>query len=298
MATMTAPALLAALGTLDRFDRRSGPLDPKDPERVYRAVNRRRDILTAGALPSVRRHFELERLAVGRTLRANGEPVSVFDLMQAVTEQQDDLERRLERIQTAAAGAWGRRLIADIVPSRRVQRSVRVEKRELEPWLQAALQQLQAAGAQKVVGISDTTRAQLQAILIASQEAGEGLFALQKRIDRLYLEDIIPHRSEVIARTEIAAAQGAGSQSAMRDVSDSLGVVIRKSWLATLSDQRTRRTHLDAHRTYQQSPIDLDDFYIVGNSTLRFPADPEGRPEDIIQCRCTETYQRAGRIAA
>lgn len=294
----TDPAILASLVTLDRFDRRSRQIDTKDPERVYRAVNRRRDILTAGALPSIREHFRAERREVLATLRAEWPLVSMTAVAQTLSEQSAGLSRRLEAIQRAAAAVWGRRLLSEIgLRSQRdrlrAQRE-RITRREAEPWLRAALAQLELAGAQKVVGITDETRRKIQLLLIASTEAGEGLFALQKRIDTLYLEQIIPHRSEVIARTEIAAAQGAGSQSAMRDAAGTLGVEIRKKWLATLTDERTRKTHLEAHHRYQLEAIALDDLYLVGSSALRYPGDPDGRPEDVIQCRCTETYERVG----
>lgn len=60
---------------------------------------------------------------------------------------------------------------------------------------------------------------------------------------------------------------------------------MEKSWIAT-PDNRTRLTHLEAHKTYAKDPIPFEDLFDVGRAKLRFPHDPSGPPEEVINCRC------------
>ena len=56
----------------------------------------------------------------------------------------------------------------------------------------------------------------------------------------------------------------------------------------TQGDNRVRSTHAAANR--QRVPIDQP--FNVGGALLRFPADPDGPPAEVINCRCWETYVR------
>ena len=53
-------------------------------------------------------------------------------------------------------------------------------------------------------------------------------------------------------------------------------------WLAT-SDSRTRPTH----RAAEGQRVPVGQPFIVGGAELRFPGDPSGPPQEVIQCRCT-----------
>jgi len=93
------------------------------------------------------------------------------------------------------------------------------------------------------------------------------------------------YRREMIARTETIKASNAGSIALFND----WGVVDRKEWLAT-GDNRTRATHLVAWANYSEGgtpgPIPLGAAFQVGSSSLMFPGDPRGAPEETINCRC------------
>ena len=80
------------------------------------------------------------------------------------------------------------------------------------------------------------------------------------------------------ARTAVTGAQNAGridSYAAARK----MGIKLQKEWLATL-DGRTRHSHamLDGEK------VDTDAKFSNG---CRFPGDPQGRPEEVYNCRCT-----------
>lgn len=116
--------------------------------------------------------------------------------------------------------------------------------------------------------------------LIAGFRAGESIPELAARV-REAARITSDRRATTIARTEVISASNAGSLATAR----LLGVDIEKVWEAT-EDSRTRPSHVEAHG--QQVPIDAK--FEVGTSKLDFPGDPDGPPEEIINCRCTIVY--------
>lgn len=139
----------------------------------------------------------------------------------------------------------------------------------------------------KVVGdIAATTKAQLSEIVAEGIRHGLSIPDIARNLDTLYLDEIIPNRSVVIARTETISSTNFGGQVAAK----ATGLRLDKRWLATTTDDRTRPEHLAANG--QQVPIDQP--YTVAGEPLMFPGDPNGSAANIIQCRCTETYVEAG----
>ena len=84
-----------------------------------------------------------------------------------------------------------------------------------------------------------------------------------------------------IARTETHTAANMGSQE-MAEESDADMV---KEWGAT-EDERTRESHAAADGQTRE----LDETFQVGSANLAFPGDPDGPPEEIINCRCVALY--------
>ena len=84
------------------------------------------------------------------------------------------------------------------------------------------------------------------------------------------------------ARTSMTAAENLGRSEAADDMK-SEGVPIIEEWSATL-DNRTRETHLMMDGTTR----DENGYFGVGiiSTPLRYPADPDGDPEEIYNCRC------------
>lgn len=85
-------------------------------------------------------------------------------------------------------------------------------------------------------------------------------------------------RAVTITRTMSTAAANGGKMEGWKRSE----VVTAKKWRSA-GGNRTRKTHKKANKQVQL----LDKPFIVGKSKLMFPGDPSGRPEEIIQCRCT-----------
>lgn len=134
--------------------------------------------------------------------------------------------------------------------------------------------------AQKVVGVTNVTKQKIQKVIGPLEAAGASIGQIMKELDKLYLDQIIPNRSEVIARTEVIGASNAGSSHA----ADQTGLKLTKEWLTT-RDGRER----ESHATIDGEIKPKDKKY---SNDLMFPGDPNGKAEEVIQCRCTEIYKR------
>lgn len=136
---------------------------------------------------------------------------------------------------------------------------------------------------QKIKQIAEHTRAEIQSTLADGVAAGESIPKLAKRIDDLYLPQIIPNRSKVIARTEVVGA----SNFAAVEAAKKSGLTLNKVWLAT-GDNRTRPDHADA----DGQEVAMDEKFVVGGAEMDRPGDPDGPPSETVNCRCTIYFKR------
>lgn len=80
------------------------------------------------------------------------------------------------------------------------------------------------------------------------------------------------------ARTAYTCAQNAGRQKSYEEAFK-MGIVMQKEWICT-QDSRTR----DSHKRMDGVVVDYDEQFPNG---LMYPADPDGKPAEIYNCRCT-----------
>ena len=95
-----------------------------------------------------------------------------------------------------------------------------------------------------------------------------------------------------IARTETQGAIEGGALASAEAAAAELGEQMFKKWVST-SDERTRKTHHVADGQI----VPVGEKFRVGKSDLDHPADPRGRPEEIINCRCTMQILDADEVA-
>lgn len=148
-------------------------------------------------------------------------------------------------------------------------------------WLDAALEFIESAVG-KVTQIIDTTKEQLQKVIAKGIAEGESIDQIASSIDQLYLEEIIPHRSVTIARTETISA----SNQASMVVAASTGLKLKKIWLST-KDTRTRDTHKIADGQSRR----MDEKFSVGGEKMDQPGDITASPSNVINCRCTVIFE-------
>lgn len=132
----------------------------------------------------------------------------------------------------------------------------------------------------RLVNTSDEVWATVRAQLALGNEAGESPQELAQRVRNV--TGVSPGRALTIARTEVHAAHEAGTYAQALYVDPTA----TKRWLAT-KDDKTRPTHA---AMLDSPPVPLGGMFTVGGSALRFPGDPEGPPDETINCRCSVAY--------
>lgn len=88
-------------------------------------------------------------------------------------------------------------------------------------------------------------------------------------------------RAESIARTEVVSSNNMSSLIQVQE----LGGTGTKTWLSKI-DERTRETHRHA----DNQTVRINQQFQVGLSRLAFPGDPTGAIGEVINCRCTLTF--------
>lgn len=121
--------------------------------------------------------------------------------------------------------------------------------------------------------ITETTFDQLKSQFSQSIEAGETRQQLISRIRSTY-EGYSNDRAAMIARTEVHNATQTGTMEGYVQAG-----IKTKIWVA-VGDARTR----DTHRAVDGEEVPMDMLFSNG---LKYPGDPEGSPEETINCRCS-----------
>ena len=183
---------------------------------------------------------------------------------------------------------WGELMESEVVPEagslyQRVRN--RITQRDEPLTDPAAAAYLNEVG-NRLVRIPDEVYALIVREIEQGTAAGESIPDIAARVATVLTatgSERWPNRAVVVARTETMAAVNAGAYAgALRDAELRGDPAPFKVWLAT-DDERTRPTHTqaDGQRTLLSSP------FVVGGAQLRFPGDPRGPAQEVIQCRCT-----------
>lgn len=113
---------------------------------------------------------------------------------------------------------------------------------------------------------------------------GESNSQIARRLERVVGMD----RAAAIrnARTMMTGVENKARQDAYDDLKEK-GIDIREKWIATL-DGRTRASHRWMHGSYKDPETGEYD------NGLRYPADPNGDPSEVYNCRCCEIAEVMG----
>ena len=149
-----------------------------------------------------------------------------------------------------------------------------------DPFTRAANRWLALNGADRVAGITETSREQIAGQIAEGLQAGESTRQIAERITK-HGADMAPARAEMIAGTEVHAATNYASLVSAEEST----LPLEKIW-RTRADGRVRSAHAAAHG--QRQP--LKGFFNVGGYRMRYPGDPVAPPALTVRCRCTMFY--------
>lgn len=118
---------------------------------------------------------------------------------------------------------------------------------------------------------------QIRAQILSGILQGESIQDIAKR-----LMNAIPNMNKAgavrTARTATTSAQNGGRMASYERAAQ-MGIKVRKVWIAT-KDMRTRTSH----QVLDGETVNWDEKFSNG---LRYPGDPDGRPEQTYNCRCS-----------
>jgi 2'-5' RNA ligase len=134
----------------------------------------------------------------------------------------------------------------------------------------------------RLAGVGDVLWENTRVSLSEGMTAGESVEQLAVRV--MMAASVTEPRAEVIARTEVNSAANAGSYQ-YAQLGALAGLTMTKEWLAVL-DGRTR----EDHRLANGQVVPLDQPFTVGGWSMDHPGDFDAPAGEVINCRCTLTY--------
>lgn len=242
----------------------------------WKAFESGREKYYDGVKREVAKEFEKERKAILKAMESGGEKA----VMKVLDGRKKDWIKLYTDIYVEVMQDFGDQTLGSMRKDLSGEMETKLFPKIFQVFTQAVQTFISNVVATKVVGVTNVTKQKIKNITSNAQAQGQSIGQVMKEIDKLYLDQIIPNRSEVIARTEVIGASNAGSSKA----ADQTGLKLTKEWLAT-PDDRTRDTHnkINGETVPKEKPY---------SNGLMFPGDPEGKAEEVIQCRCTEVYKR------
>jgi len=181
-----------------------------------------------------------------------------------------DLKKNLNPVTQSVLQRAGEELFAEI-------------GRADDPWKIAPSAALKFIGSRDKLleSVGETAQSQLNTALQAGLENGETTEQLAGRVKGVF-NNLQNFEARRIAMTETSAAYGFSRHQAMTDAG-----IEYKGWLSS-HGPTVREAHAQAEADYADSPIPLDDPFIVDGEELMYPGDEAGSPGNVINCHCIQ----------
>jgi hypothetical protein len=226
-----------------------------------------------------------------------------------VEESERELRRALVDAQAAAlkAGAASVRVLVEPPPEESQARAQEARPRDrlradlvgsgnvVSPGLRERMDKLAEA---EVTSLASTMKGQIVTSLQRAALSGLSPLEAMAAVDQALpaadrgarLTTGVGSSAERIVRTQLGRAFAVSADDNRAKLEKGLGVVLDVEWVAT-TDLRTRPEHLAMHGVVARR----DEGFEVripgkgGKERLRYPGDPQGKPSNIINCRCRAT---------
>jgi hypothetical protein len=153
---------------------------------------------------------------------------------------------------------------------------------------ESALSIAQGYTADLVSGLSKDAAAKLNAAIQRAFLGGQSVSDVITQIGRAIAGDkftglfsAIGSRAETIALNEILRVHSIAGQARLEDLQAKIPAV-KKQWLHIMASMAPRFSHIQASEQVQE----VGDPFRVGGEDLMYPRDPNGSPENTINCHC------------
>jgi HK97 family phage portal protein len=260
-----------------------------DQSQIWEQFDKHRLPFEAKLEEGCKSYFELERKQIQKVLSKTKNINEAEKTMIKVVDSNKLLKKLLVATYMDTMQAFGSVRYNDFKKQynkKNEKSQVKADDYYFDVYNQEIIKFIDETVAEKVVNITDTSKNAIKDYVGRAVEMGWGIPQLSDAIDRLYLDQIIPNRSTVIARTETVGASNAGDFYSAEQAMGDFDFELYKKWLNT-RDGRTRDTHVSMS---SHPAIPMDEKFKVGRGRMKFPGDPSGPAEEVIQCRCTLIY--------
>ncbi len=118
---------------------------------------------------------------------------------------------------------------------------------------------------------------------------GENLEQIQNRVQMLLSitsNNLWRNRAQTIATTEVTRAANAGAFAAALAAEPTVGPLVKR-W----NDEHDQKVRTE-HNLVDGVEVRLTQPFQVGGSSLQFPGDPTGAPDQVVGCRCDLSFAR------
>lgn len=156
----------------------------------------------------------------------------------------------------------------------------RVARKAVEDFETIYKRFMQEIGTQRIIDISETTRAIITKIILDNRQ--ESISVIARLIEERMSPTFTRARSSTIARTETHTASSFAIQIQAEQFNEPRMI---KKWISN-NDERTRPSHLFA----SGQEVNINDDFIVGGKKMRYTGDPKGGASEVINCRCVVVY--------
>jgi hypothetical protein len=156
--------------------------------------------------------------------------------------------------------------------------------------------------AERVVNVSNTTKRQIRAVMTdAMAEETPPPVKVANAIRKQTRGRIARNRADTIARTEMHAASTSAQDIALQQS----GIEFVRQWVSA-HDGRVRGTGSDKtdHRSTNNQKVGMKERFAVARldgkppNKMKFPGDPAGPADQVVNCRCVIVYLEPDTAAA
>lgn len=266
----------------DKIDNKKAKVMKVEDQREYfKAFDAKREKYINKTRAELKKHFEKERKELLKTLKGKSPTQAETIMNQVVDDGKTDLRNILYAMNRVVIKDFGDKVNRELSKTK-------MQHKAFDEFDPAILVWIEKNIANAVVLVSDSTKREIRDIISTGIQFGWGIGSVDQEesiayaISQLYLDEIIPNRSETIARTETITASNEGSLQSAKQ----FGTGLKKYWIPTFDDS-TRDTHKEMAN---KKPIPLDDEFMVGGSKGQAPASITLSAKERINCRCTLGY--------
>lgn len=259
------------------------PLTKKDKVNVWKTINAQRRELEQAMYHDLKDSFDEMAKDLGEKLKNVDPRTAEFAALKVIADHSPKMRAELEKNIKRSLRVFGQNILSS---GKSESKSVV----KFNQFVDSFVKKQSANSIQHIEGTSiKKARSDIKKILSESLESGDSAVNIANDLQDKF-ESLSDSRARTIARTEVSIASNQGALEAAKAL-DLPG--LKKEWVS-IQDDRTRDNPAVAdHLDMNGVRVELDEKFVVPPDTsMDAPGDPSAPPEQVINCRCVQTFSR------